>query len=576
MKTLTIENYKELSPFIKKAAYTEYNSNIVTMLMWTNMYEVSFEVFDQFAIVFTKMKNEDPIWFMPYCEPQYRKQAIDKMHSYSCEHHFSFELDSMTTEFKNWLMITYQDKFIVWDYYDAQDYIYERAQQEHLSGKKMQKRRNHYNAFLKQYAGRFEYRVLHSEHTSEIYEFLAFWQSQKGEHEQIGVEDTGIRLLLSHMDELPLLCGGMYIDDKLEAFTIASMLSADTIQIHVEKANRTIRGLYIAIVKQFLASLDPTIQYVNREDDMGLPTLRKAKNDMHPLYKIKKFGCRYQPLSIQRANDVYLPQIQALWEENFKEETIQTTQYYFDYLYKKEDCYIVVSNQELIGMLQLRDMELMLCDKPTTIPLIVGVATNKKYEGCGYMKRLLTYALDIVSKQAPYMLLQAYNWDIYKPFGFEELYKKHVTKLDTHFYTMPSGDLVETVDATSLAALYTQYTMDKQGYRIRNADYYNTYLPYKQVWGCHVFVHILNGISQGYMYIEEETDCTNILECIYTDQTQLTAMLSLLCANYKQPIVHCDAHTTLQGETTLQTSMMVLQHHADPFPKKQLFINEEL
>ena len=70
---------------------------------------------------------------------------------------------------------------------------------------------------------------------------------------------------------------------KRQAFNITSLVSHDTIQIHVEKANKQIRGLYIAILKLFLETLDDEVLYVNREDDMGLPELRKAKTDMQPI-----------------------------------------------------------------------------------------------------------------------------------------------------------------------------------------------------------------------------------------------------------------------------------------------------
>ena len=61
--------------------------------------------------------------------------------------------------------------------------------------------------------------------------------------DSISAEDTGIHLLLEHIKELPIEGGCIYIDGRLEAFNIASRLSKDMIQIHVEKANREIRGL---------------------------------------------------------------------------------------------------------------------------------------------------------------------------------------------------------------------------------------------------------------------------------------------------------------------------------------------
>ena len=87
--------------------------------------------------------------------------------------------------------------------------------------------------------------------------------------------------------------GGIFIDEQMEAFIIASRLKHSTIQIHVEKANKEIRGLYPAILKELLEHHFPDEKYVNREEDMGLENLRKSKQSLHPLKMIHKY-CIYE------------------------------------------------------------------------------------------------------------------------------------------------------------------------------------------------------------------------------------------------------------------------------------------
>ena len=89
----------------------------------------------------------------------------------------------------------------------------------------------------------------------------------------------------------------------------------------IEKANSEIRGLYVAILKHFLETLESDVLYINREEDMGLEELRKAKTNMHPIYKVKKFTAHQSSLQLQQANDTWLPQIKQLWIEQFKEES---------------------------------------------------------------------------------------------------------------------------------------------------------------------------------------------------------------------------------------------------------------
>ena len=72
------------------------------------------------------------------------------------------------------------------------------------------------------------------------------------------------------------------INNQVEAFTIAGKLHDDTVVVHVEKANAKISGLYQAINQQFCKYDCQDAIYINREEDMGLKNLRKAKAPVSP------------------------------------------------------------------------------------------------------------------------------------------------------------------------------------------------------------------------------------------------------------------------------------------------------
>ena len=59
--------------------------------------------------------------------------------------------------------------------------------------------------------------------------------------------------------------------------------------IHIEKANPEIRGLYQFINQQFLINEFPDAVLVNREDDLGLEGLRKAKMSYNPVGFARKY-----------------------------------------------------------------------------------------------------------------------------------------------------------------------------------------------------------------------------------------------------------------------------------------------
>ena len=81
------------------------------------------------------------------------------------------------------------------------------------------------------------------------------------------------------------------MDGKMEAFTIGSFNPLENMAvIHIEKANPEMRGLYQYINREFLLHAYPTAALVNREDDMGLEGLRKAKMSYNPIGFARKYS----------------------------------------------------------------------------------------------------------------------------------------------------------------------------------------------------------------------------------------------------------------------------------------------
>ena len=79
------------------------------------------------------------------------------------------------------------------------------------------------------------------------------------------------------------------------AMAIGSRLNEDTFDIHFEKALEDVDGAYAAINQAFARHLRekyPTLKFLDREDDMGLPGLRKAKLSYHPHHLVVKFWAR--------------------------------------------------------------------------------------------------------------------------------------------------------------------------------------------------------------------------------------------------------------------------------------------
>ena len=187
-----------------------------------------------------------------------------------------------------------QDRYTVEEDRRYFDYVYDADALRRLAGKKYHKKKNHVNAFYKEYEGRYECRVMMAEDADIISEYLDKWHAMRNiedEYHRDDYELKGIKELIRHSNDMNLDMFGVFIDGKLEAFTLGTYLKREeTAYIHVEKANPEIRGLYPFINQQFLIHCFPTAKWVNREDDMGLEGLRKAKMSYNPAFMAKKYN----------------------------------------------------------------------------------------------------------------------------------------------------------------------------------------------------------------------------------------------------------------------------------------------
>ena len=91
--------------------------------------------------------------------------------------------------------------------------------------------------------------------------------------------------------------GVLFANGKPAAFTAGERLGSDTIDVHFEKALDDLPGAYPMIAREFARQLQaglPEIRYLNREEDMGLPGLRKAKEEWYPMFLIEKYTALLQ------------------------------------------------------------------------------------------------------------------------------------------------------------------------------------------------------------------------------------------------------------------------------------------
>ncbi|MDR0874621.1 MAG: phosphatidylglycerol lysyltransferase domain-containing protein [Clostridiales Family XIII bacterium] len=175
------------------------------------------------------------------------------------------------------------------------DYVYDTRELAELKGRAFHSKKNHLNYFLANYA--YEYGPLLPDMADEAMDFIRAFNERKNledphERELLAFEERAMQDVFHHLDTVGYLTGAIRIGGRIEALSIGGHLGGNTVTVHIEKANTEFRGLYQAINNEFCKGMDAGITRINREEDMGIPGLRKAKLSYNPIELIEKYTVR--------------------------------------------------------------------------------------------------------------------------------------------------------------------------------------------------------------------------------------------------------------------------------------------
>ncbi len=191
----------------------------------------------------------------------------------------------------------YPGKFRI--YFDRNnfDYVYNIDDLADLKGRKFQKKRNHLNRFRALYPN-WRTEALTPANVEAVRQIAAQWYRSRIEQDPTAdyhLEQRALRRALERYEALGLEGMVLYDGERPVAFSIASQLSEDTMDVHFEKACEDVDGAYPAINQafaQYLRDKYLSIRYLNREEDMGIEGLRKAKLSYCPHHMQEKYWAR--------------------------------------------------------------------------------------------------------------------------------------------------------------------------------------------------------------------------------------------------------------------------------------------
>ena len=169
------------------------------------------------------------------------------------------------------------------------DYVYLAQDLAELGGKKYDGKRNRIKKF--EAGGPHAYAELGPAQVEDCRRLFTAWFADKENHDPfLRAEKDAILEALAQFESLGLRGAVVTVDGRVEAFTIGAPLNPETAVIQIEIANPAVVGIAQYINREFARRAWPGMTFINREQDVGVPGLRRAKLSYQPDHLVKKYN----------------------------------------------------------------------------------------------------------------------------------------------------------------------------------------------------------------------------------------------------------------------------------------------
>ncbi|MDO4336974.1 MAG: phosphatidylglycerol lysyltransferase domain-containing protein [Eubacteriales bacterium] len=282
---ITMDHYDEIKNYLWKSKNRGCNFSAGNIIIWGSDLDISYGIVDNVIVFRTLMGTEAVYHIAEYTEDF--PQIIQKLSEDARGLGVKMQLADLNKEMAEALEEYYPSLFQAEYDRDGSDYVYEVQALAELRGKKYQKKKNHVNRFKRNYE--FTYETLNRENIPECIEMAEKWREGREMNSSLEAEKKALENAFRYYEPLGFQGGLLRVNGEVMAFTLGEAVTEDTFVTHFEKALDSIPELYAMINQQFAMNQLRGFRYVNREEDLGVEGLRKAKTSYHPVFMVEEY-----------------------------------------------------------------------------------------------------------------------------------------------------------------------------------------------------------------------------------------------------------------------------------------------
>ena len=286
---LELKHVPLIQPFFQIQQRRLCDCTIGSTMMWRDYFDNCFAI-EEDTLVFRSRYLDGKYAFTFPIGPN-TDRMLDRVEEYCRENQIDLEFCTVTPFDLETLKERWPDAAVD-ENRDWFDYLYESQNIVTFAGKKYAAQRNHINRFERDNSD-WTFERMGTEHVDEVRAFFRELVDQRSkEGDTAREEEDKVFEVLDHFEEYGFLSGILRVQGKIVGLSMGEIVR-DTLFVHIEKANTELSGVYQKLVQCYAREfVTEDVKFINREEDVGDPGLRKSKLSYRPLKLLEKYTVR--------------------------------------------------------------------------------------------------------------------------------------------------------------------------------------------------------------------------------------------------------------------------------------------
>ena len=411
-RPVRLEDRATIERFTMSSDITNCDLSFANMFCWQEVYHSAWAIVDGFLVIRFHIDGGDRLGYMQPVGEGDCARIIPALREDAHAHGQRLRIIGLTDRGREMIRQMHIGQFAFESDRALEDYVYAADDLRNLPGRRYQPKRNHINRFMAEYPD-YRYEELTPDRFDECMQLEREWRrNHEGHTSELCAEQRAMQRAFAYFAELGMTGGCIYVGERMVAFTYGSAVNDHTFDTHVEKADTDYDGAFTVINCLFARHLPERFTLINREEDLGIEGLRRAKLSYHPAVIQHKFtAIHLHPDELA---------CKELWQTCFGDEEQFIDSFLIRY-YSRRRMLSIERDGRMAAMLHLLPFESEL--GRTTY--IYGVATAPEYRGRGLATELMREAMRLAGERGDDALFliptPGEEWlrDFYGGFGLE-------------------------------------------------------------------------------------------------------------------------------------------------------------